>query len=35
MKPRRDVVGEWRAAALRHGLKFGVSEHLGASFTWF
>lgn len=33
--PRRDIVGEWQAAARRHGLKFGVSEHLGASFTWW
>ncbi len=33
--PMRDVVAEWQAAARRHGLKFGVSEHLGASFTWF
>jgi alpha-L-fucosidase len=35
MGPHRDVVGEWQKAALKHGLKFGVSEHLGASFTWF
>ncbi len=35
MGPKRDVVGEWQKAALKHGLKFGVSEHLGASFTWF
>jgi alpha-L-fucosidase len=35
MGPRRDVVGEWQAAARKHGLPFGVSEHLGASFTWF
>lgn len=35
MGPKRDVVGEWQKAARRHGLKFGVSEHLGASFTWF
>ena len=35
MGPRRDVVGEWRQAARKHGLRFGVSEHLGASFTWF
>ena len=33
--PHRDVVGEWQAAAKRNGLPFGVSEHLGASFTWF
>ena len=35
MGPRRDVVGEWQQAARKHGLRFGVSEHLGASFTWF
>jgi alpha-L-fucosidase len=35
MGPHRDVVGEWQAAAERNGLPFGVSEHLGASFTWF
>ncbi|MFO1477285.1 MAG: alpha-L-fucosidase [Verrucomicrobiota bacterium] len=35
MGPKRDVVGEWQAAARKQGLPFGVSEHLGASFTWF
>ncbi len=35
MGPHRDVVGEWQKAAEKYGLKFGVSEHLGASFTWF
>ena len=35
MGPHRDVVGEWQKAAQKNGLKFGVSEHLGASFTWF
>ncbi len=35
MGPHRDVVGEWQKAARKQGLKFGVSEHLGASFTWF
>jgi alpha-L-fucosidase len=35
MGPKRDVVGEWQKAAQKYGLKFGVSEHLGASFTWF
>jgi alpha-L-fucosidase len=33
--PHRDVVGEWQRAAQKYGLPFGVSEHLGASFTWF
>ena len=35
MGPKKDVVGLWKAAAQKQGLKFGVSEHLGASFTWF
>lgn len=35
MGPKRDVVGDWQKAAKRQGLKFGVSEHLGASWTWF
>jgi len=33
--PHRDVVGEWQREAKKNGLRFGVSEHLGASFTWF
>ena len=33
--PHRDVVGAWRKAAKKNGLPFGVSEHLGASFSWF
>ena len=33
--PHRDVVAEWQKAAKKNGLPFGVSEHLGASFTWF
>ena len=35
MGPKKDVVGIWQQAAKKMGLKFGVSEHLGASFTWF
>ncbi len=35
MGPKRDIVGEWRAAAKAHGLPFGLTEHLGASFNWF
>jgi alpha-L-fucosidase len=35
MGPKRDVVGDWQKAAKKQGLRFGVSEHLGASFTWF
>jgi alpha-L-fucosidase len=35
MGPHKDVVGTWQKAAAKEGLRFGVSEHLGASFTWF
>jgi alpha-L-fucosidase len=35
MGPHRDVVGDWQKAAEKQGLPFGVSEHLGASFSWF
>ena len=35
MGPKKDVVGLWQQAAKKHGLKFGVSEHLGASYTWY
>ena len=35
MGPKKDVVGLWQAAAKREGLRFGISEHLAASFTWF
>ena len=32
--PKRDIVGAWKVAAKRRGLRFGVSEHLGASYCW-
>jgi alpha-L-fucosidase len=35
MGPHRDMVGDWGKAARALGLRFGVSEHLGASYTWF
>lgn len=35
MGPHKDVVGTWQKEAKKNGLRFGVSEHLGASFTWF
>jgi len=35
MGPKRDVLGAWQKAAKAEGLKFGVSEHLAASFTWW
>jgi len=33
--PKKDVVGLWRKAARKYGLKFAVSEHLSNSFDWF
>jgi alpha-L-fucosidase len=33
--PRKDVVGLFRQAALKQGLKFAVSEHLSNSYNWF
>ena len=33
--PKKDVVKLFADAARKQGLKFGVSEHLGASFNWF
>jgi alpha-L-fucosidase len=35
MGPKKDIVGLFRRAALRHGLRFGVSEHLAMSYKWF
>jgi alpha-L-fucosidase len=35
MGPHRDIVGDWKKAAQKYGLRFGVSEHLGPSFGWF
>jgi alpha-L-fucosidase len=33
--PKKDIVALWQVAAQAHGLPFGLSEHLGASFNWF
>nr|WP_294946652.1 alpha-L-fucosidase [uncultured Mucilaginibacter sp.] len=35
MGPHKDVVGLWQKAAKKQGLRFGVSEHLAASYTWY
>ncbi len=35
MGPKKDVVKLWQDAAKKEGLRFGVSEHLAASYTWF
>ena len=33
--PMRDIVGLYKEAARKRGLRFGVSEHLSNSFDWF
>ena len=33
--PKRDILGEYAAAARSRGLKFGFSEHLAWSYSWF
>lgn len=33
--PMQDICGRWKAAAERHGLPFGLTEHLSASFSWW
>lgn len=32
--PKRDIAGEWQKAARKYGLRFGMTEHLVASW-WF
>jgi alpha-L-fucosidase len=34
MGPKRDIAAEWQQAAKKHGLRFGMTEHLAASW-WF
>ncbi len=33
--PQKDIVGLWKQAAARYGLRFGVTEHLERSYSWF
>jgi alpha-L-fucosidase len=35
MGPKKDIVGIWREAARKAGLRFGVSEHLWISYKWW
>ena len=35
MGPKRDTLKEWKEAATKHGLKFGISTHLYWSPGWF
>jgi alpha-L-fucosidase len=32
--PKKDICGLWQNEAKKHGLPFGLSEHLAASYTW-
>jgi alpha-L-fucosidase len=34
MGPHRDIAGQWQQAAQKNGLRFGMTEHLAASW-WF
>ena len=33
--PGKDICGLWKAAAEKHGMPFGLTEHLAASFSWW
>lgn len=33
--PHKDILALWKAAADKFGMPFGISEHLGASFSWW
>ena len=33
--PHKDILTMWKAAADKKGMPFGMSEHLGASFSWW
>ncbi|MCL2495567.1 MAG: alpha-L-fucosidase [Oscillospiraceae bacterium] len=35
MGPGKDIVGMWKTAAEQYSLPFGLTEHLGASFSWW
>ena len=35
MGPHKDICGLWKAAADNQHLPFGLSEHLGATFSWW
>jgi alpha-L-fucosidase len=35
MGPKKDIVGMFRKATQKQGMRFGVSEHLAVSYHWF
>jgi len=34
MGPKKDLIGMWRDATLKAGLRFGVTTHLSRSYSW-
>jgi len=34
MGPKKDLIGIWREATLKQGLRFGVTTHLSRSYSW-
>lgn len=34
MGPHKDIVGLWQKECKKHGLPFGITEHMGATFSW-
>ncbi len=34
MGPKKDIVGMWREATLKQGLRFGVTTHVSRSYSW-
>jgi alpha-L-fucosidase len=35
MGPKKDIVGQFKKAAQKHGLKFAISDHLWVTYKWF
>lgn len=33
--PKKDIIGLWREAVLKNGLRFGVSAHSARCYSWF
>jgi alpha-L-fucosidase len=33
--PKKDICGMWKSASEKQGLPFGLTEHLGATFSWW
>lgn len=33
--PKKDILAMWKAASDKFNMPFGISEHLGASFSWW